>query len=215
MNTDDSKSSFNWKSVDHVQAYLSRVKNLPYQKEIRKVLLEQIPSNVNRILDLGTGDGKLLALVKTKNPEANGVALDYSEHMLKLARKRFQKDKTIHFVKHDLCFPLSRMGRFDFIISGLAIHHLTHKRKKQLYQEIFDILESKGMFFNLDQVASASKSLHQKFLRIVGWTKESEGHAKRLLDVETQLEWLREIGFCDVDCYWKWLEVALLVGVKP
>ena len=57
--------------------------------------------------------------------------------------------------------------------------------------------------------------MHARFLRNLGWTPESEDPSNKLLDTETQLSWLRAIGFVDVDCYWKWLELALLVGLKP
>jgi hypothetical protein len=33
--------------------------------------------------------------------------------------------------------------------------------------------------------------------------------------METQLRWLWEIDFVDVDCYWKWRELALLIGKRP
>jgi tRNA (cmo5U34)-methyltransferase len=41
---------------------------------------------------------------------------------------------------------------------------------------------------------------------------KKEDKSNKLLDVQTQ--WLEEIGFMDADCYWKWLELALLIGVK-
>jgi tRNA (cmo5U34)-methyltransferase len=205
-----------WTSADHVYSYLSRTK-LAHDEEIKNALMEQIPSNVKRVLDLGTGYGRLLTWVKLKNPKAEGIALDFSEPMLKLARKRFAKDKRVKVVKHNLNLPLptSTLGCFDLIVSGLAIHHVNHKRKRQLYQEIFNLLNPNGLFCNLEHVASPTTTLHNQFLAAVGLTPETDDPSNKLLDVETQLQWLREIGFQDVDCLWKWREIALLVGHKP
>jgi tRNA (cmo5U34)-methyltransferase len=64
-----------------------------------------------------------------------------------------------------------------------------------------------------NQWTTASHAL--AYLARVGYTPAQEDPSNQLLDVETQLHWLRHLGFEDVDCYWKWLELALLIGVKP
>jgi ubiquinone/menaquinone biosynthesis C-methylase UbiE len=180
-------------------------------------MLDQIPPNAQRILDLGTGNGRTLALVKLNRPIAEGVALDFSEPMLEQARNRFKDDKRVKIVKHDFSLPLpaSELGCFDAVVSSLAIHHLAHDRKKELYREIFDLLNPGGVLCNLEHVSSPSQTAHLKFLAAIEQTLETEDPSNKLLDGETQLQWLREIGFVDVDCYWKWLELALLVGFKP
>ncbi|MGB8699149.1 MAG: methyltransferase, partial [Thermosynechococcaceae cyanobacterium] len=95
------------------------------------------------------------------------------------------------------------------------IHHLTHERKRSLYQEIFALLEPGGIFCNLEHVASPNAKVHEQFRVAIGISEHPDDQSNILLDVETQLQWFRDIGFEDVDCYWKWLEMALLIGIKP
>jgi tRNA (cmo5U34)-methyltransferase len=213
----DITSQNEWLTVNHAFAYLARADKLPHRTEGEKALLEQISATAKRVLDLGTGDGRLLALVKLQNPNVEGVALDFSEPMLAEAKKRFANDKQITVVKHDFSIPLQeeQFGCFDAVVSSLAIHQLTHKRKKQLYREVFQLLNPKSVFCNLEHVSSPTQNVHLKFLAAIGWKPETEDPSNKLLDVETQLRWLRQIGFVDVDCYWKWREIALLVGFKP
>ncbi len=68
---------------------------------------------------------------------------------------------------------------------------------------------------NLEHVASPTPRLHDFFLSAIGYTVETEDPSNKLLDVWTQLRWLEEIGFADVDCAWKWREMALLVATRP
>lgn len=204
-----------WTSADHALAYLARADQIPHRTEGEAVLLEQVPQSVQRILDLGTGDGRLLALLKIDRPQAQSIALDFSPTMLEAAHNQFADDSTVVVIEHNLDLPLPDLGQFDAIVSSFAIHHCSHDRKRSLYAEIFDRLQPGGVFCNLEHVASPTAALHEKFLQAIGYTPETEDPSNQLLDVETQLVWLREIGFTDVDCYWKWLELALLVGLKP
>jgi tRNA (cmo5U34)-methyltransferase len=204
-----------WTSRSHALDYLARADQIPHRTEGEAMLLDQVPTTVQRILDLGTGDGRLLALLKLDRPHMNSVALDFSATMLESVQKRFEGDNTVEIVSHNLDYPLPNLGRFDVIVSSFAIHHLNHDRKKTLYSEIFNAITPGGIFCNLEHVASPTPELHEKFLKVIGYSVETEDPSNQLLDVETQLQWFREIGFEQVDCYWKWLEMALLVGIKP
>jgi hypothetical protein len=96
----------------------------------------------------------------------------------------------------------------------MAIHHLEDARKRSLFGEVLELLEPGGVFANFEHVASPTRRLHEAFFAAIGEPLECEDPSDRLVDVETQLRWLREPGFEDVDCYWKWLEMALLIGVR-
>ena len=203
-----------WSSADHALDYLGRADSIPHRTEGEAVLLGCLPAAPGRVLGLGSGGGRLLGLVKLARPGAQTVALDFSPLMLDQLRSRFSDDPSVEVVAHDLDNPLPALGRFDAVVSSFAIHHLPHPRKRALYQEIHALLDPGGVFLNLEHVASPTQSLHLQFLDALKTPPEQEDPSNKLLDLETQLGWLREIGFTDVDCLWKWRELALLAAVR-
>ncbi len=204
-----------WADAEVALRYLEQQDEFPHRTEGERVLLEHLPLETGSILDLGTGDGRLLNLVKADRPLAKGVALDDSEVMLERARERFEDRDDIELIRHDMAEPLPDLGTFGAVVSSFAIHHLEHERKQALYREVFELLEAGGVFANLEHVASPSEKLHLAFFEAIGEPIENEDPSDRTTDVHSQLAWLGEAGFVDVDCHWKWLEMALLVGVRP
>lgn len=204
-----------WADPEHALDYLGRADTIPHRAEGESVLLDHLPDRLDRVLDLGCGDGRLLALVLSARPDATGVALDFSPAMLEKARRRFDGHQSVEVLAHDLDQPLPDLSPFDAVVSSFAIHHVSDQRKEGLYAEAFDLLAPGGPFLNLDHVTSPTKGLHRRFMAYLGQTPGQEDPSDQLAPLEPQLDWLRSIGFDDVDCHWKWLELALLAGVRP
>jgi SAM-dependent methyltransferase len=205
-----------WVEPDWAKRYLSERDGLPHRMEGFAVLMEVLPPTPARVLDLGTGDGYTLELLRRAYPGVEGVGVDFSAEMLGRARARFASEAGVEIVEHDLDDPLpTELGRFDVVVSSFAIHHCVDERKRALYGEVYELLGPGGSFFNFEHVASPTPELHEAFLASLGKSLADDDPSNKLVPVETQLEWFRAIGFAQVDCHWKWRELALLAGVKP
>lgn len=201
-----------WQSEEWAALYREeQLPAIPHVAEGDSVLVELLPAKVTRMLDVGCGDGRLTRLVRDARGDVDAVGIDFSPPMLAAARERLGDDAEL--IEHNLADPLPAVGTFDLVVSGFAIHHLPDERKRALYAELFDALEPAGVFLNLEHVASATPELHAEFEAALGI--DADDPSNQLVMVETQAAWLRDIGFEDVDCMWKWRELALLLGRKP
>lgn len=201
-----------WKSTEHALNYLSRADKIPHRTEGESVLLEEIPEGAKKILDIGAGNGRLLDLCMLKCKDTKGIALDFSPAMLAELEKKYNDDERVTVIEHDMNNPLPfDADSFDVVVSSFAIHHVDDERKRNLYNEVWKLLVNGGTFCNLEHVASPTENLHKKFYELLG---APEDNANKLVDIETQLRWFRETGFSEVDCYWKWRELALIIGKK-
>src|SRR5690348_14751449 len=96
-----------WKDHEKVHEYVGRVGKLAARAAGEVELVENLPDQVERVLDLGCGDGRLAAVVMDARPHATvAVGLDSSVPMLDLARERFVDDQRVSLVEHDLEEPL-------------------------------------------------------------------------------------------------------------
>ena len=81
-----------WTTAEHALEYLRRADSIPHRVEGEAALLEFLPTRAKRILDLGSGAGRLLGLLSVARPETNFVALDFSATMLAALHDRFASD---------------------------------------------------------------------------------------------------------------------------
>ncbi len=232
-----------WQEPDTTANYHRSRPGIPFadaQFDIVERVLRAHAIEVGHVLDLGCGDGIATQAMLDRYPVVKAVLVDFSEPMLSGARERFvASDTDVQIVFGDLLgsdwvSAVRPAGPFDLVISRYAIHHLPHERKRSLYAEILELIRPGGMFVNIEHVRSPNVEYQSAFDRMLvegihalacdrqtiedverAYRNRQDAETNILAPVETQCEWLREIGYVDVDCVFKALELAVFAGRRP
>ena len=191
----------------------------------------------NDILDLGCGDGIITHKLLEIDKLMSATLIDGSEDMLNKAKERLKGFNNVHYIQASFQEVLDKdmlRGDFDFIVSSLAIHHLTMDEKKEFFKKIYSHLHPGGCFMNIDVMLAPTEAIEQWYMQL--W-KEWINERKTILGIkdnvfddimrrykvleenrpdtlDDQLNALREIGFKDVDCCYKYGIFAVYGGRK-
>lgn len=202
----------------------ARRKLIPCFDRFYAAAVELLPQDAGRVLELGAGTGLFSAFLRQRLPGAQMHLVDVSEAMLQQARVRLAADARVTMEAADYS-KLELGAGWDVVASALSIHHLEHAAKRALFARVFGALQQGGVFVNADQVAGPDEALEAEYVqrwltavRACGATETQVEESlyrqceDRRAPVEVQLQWLREAGFAEVDCWFKDGSFAVLVG---
>jgi tRNA (cmo5U34)-methyltransferase len=180
------------------------------------------------IVDLGVGTGGLAARLLDAFPDARLTGIDLVPSYLEIAADRLERHADrVELIEGDIA-AMDLPRDVDVFVTSFVLHHTEDATKRRVYEQIWSGLRDGGVMANADFVDSSSAHYSRVFderrvenMRAVGMT-ESEisvhylEHRKleRPTPLETQLEWLRDLGLADVECYWKYLNLAAFGGRK-
>ncbi len=211
------------------------------QLDIMMRLIAKFSNNVSTFLDLGCGDGILGNIILSKYPDANGVFVDFSQQFLDSAKEKLAEYKNCSFYNLDYSDsswfgPLEIHSPYNVIVSGFSIHHQPDEIKKRLYQDVYGLLNDGGLFVHSEHVSShspAHEDLYEEYFidsiclakekkgEVVNRANEAESFYNRadkasniLAPIEDQCDWLRDIGFKNVDIPLKIFELGIFCGTK-
>ena len=235
-----------WKLPAIVNRFLSYRAAIPMAQEQIGVMMSILKSRgkpVESFLDLGCGDGILGATMLGEFPSARGVLVDFSEPMLEQAREHLKEYisqlalENLDYGNPTWVTQVQTHGPFDAVVSGYSIHHQPDTRKRQVYEEIFSLLNPGGWFVNIEHVSSdaqlnidlfeehyvkARYTIEQKTGGTRTFDELAEEYKKRpdkganiLAPVDVQCDWLRKIGYEEVDCFFRIYELAVFGGRRP
>lgn len=231
----------NWANPEFTRGYRDNADVFIVERKRMLSILQSFYSHFvkngtqNNVLDLGCGDGVVASAIAEIDNGISVTLVDGSGDMLKKAKERMRGLRQVSCIQASFQEMIRKekiRGRYDFVASSLAIHHLTMQEKAAMFAKVHGLLNQGGCFVNIDVVLAPSEALETWYLSLwKDWIDETKwnlgiaGHQfndiiQRYKDAEEnkpdtlqdQLSALRKAGFTDVDCHYQYGIFAMYGG---
>jgi len=213
------------KQADEYEELMARL--IPHYREQHGIIYDLLPEKEQKkihVLDLGCGNGILSDLVIRKYPGSFIIAFDLTEDMLKAYKKKHLKYSDRFELKIGDFRTDSIGGDYDIILAGLTLHHLTWEERKSFYKTLYSALSKGGCLIARDiiidedpYVKEYQYNLWKQFMKSRGEDPEfwyakhiEKDYPPTLTD---HFKWLKQAGFKQVACYWRYLNFAITKAI--
>lgn len=172
------------------------------------------------VLDLGCGTGLELEFIFNRAPNCRVTAVDLSEEMLaELHEKYAHVANQITLISTSYLDLSIDPTKWDYIVSVMTMHHLTHSEKLRLYRSVYSGLKPGGLYIEGDYVVSEKdeKECLERYLRLKQAHPEVLNGAYHI-DIpccsKTQLRLFLDAGFAEAQESWTNEQAAVFVAKK-
>lgn len=204
------------------------------QYETMRSLVTDIAARTHRhnplgsIVDLGSSRGEAIAALTTLlAPETNFYALEHSPPMLDALRQRFEHAPNIEVVDHDLRMPIWPVVA-SVVLSVLTLQFVPINYRQGIVQSVYRMLVPGGAFIVVEKVLGETAAIDAMMVEQYHELKGANGYGQEEIErkrmslegvlvpvtARWNLDLLRQAGFREVDCFWRWANFAGFVAFK-
>jgi trans-aconitate 2-methyltransferase len=185
--------TYQWNAIDYA-------KSSGIQQQWARELISKLKLKGNeKLLDIGSGDGKVTAEIANYLPKGSVLGIDSSEAMIALAQSTFSKDvfPNIRFQQGDAS-RLTFENEFDVVFSNATLHWILDQRPvlhgiyKSIKREGKILLQMGGRGNAVDVLA-----IFDTLVESDDWHDYFRGFTfpYGFYDAEEYRQWLRDAGF--------------------
>jgi tRNA (cmo5U34)-methyltransferase len=210
-------------------------RSIPQLDVMRKAVLDvacRFRQPGTEIVDLGSSRGSAFDPLLDKFGATNHyVLVETSPPMLEILHQKYdtwnERGKLITILDMDLRdeFPIARAS---VVQSVLTLMFVPIECRQQVVQSVYDCLIDGGAFVIVEKVLGATATIDRLLVDLYYQKKQDSGYTqeeieRKRLSLQGQLvpvtaswneELLRQAGFRQVDCFWRWMNFVAWVAIK-